>query len=71
VGNPWLSIMLTLCHILHSVSHMPVLVYFLNKQTHPLPAVEPASISEHTNTGLSHCLLGAVMMLIGRVSWCK
>jgi hypothetical protein len=30
VGDPWLSIMLTLCHILHSVSHWPVLVYFIN-----------------------------------------
>jgi hypothetical protein len=29
VGDPWLSIMLTLCHILHSVSHWPVLVYFI------------------------------------------
>jgi hypothetical protein len=27
VGDPWLSIMLTLCHILHSISHWPVLVY--------------------------------------------
>jgi hypothetical protein len=26
----WLSIALTLCHILHSVSHWPVLVYYLN-----------------------------------------
>jgi hypothetical protein len=30
VGDPWLSITLTLCHILHSVSHWPVLVYFTN-----------------------------------------
>jgi hypothetical protein len=30
VGDPWLSITLTLCHILHSVSHWPVLVYFIN-----------------------------------------
>jgi hypothetical protein len=30
VEDPWLSIMLTLCHILHSVSHWPVLVYFIN-----------------------------------------
>jgi hypothetical protein len=30
VGDPWLSIMLTLCHILHSISHLPVLVYFIN-----------------------------------------
>jgi hypothetical protein len=29
VGDPWLSITLTLCHILHSVSHWPVLVYFI------------------------------------------
>jgi hypothetical protein len=29
VGDPWLSIMLTLCHILYSVSHWPVLVYFI------------------------------------------
>jgi hypothetical protein len=28
VGDPWLSITLTLCHILHSVSHWPVLVYY-------------------------------------------
>jgi hypothetical protein len=27
VGDPWLSITLNLCHILHSVSHWPVLVY--------------------------------------------
>jgi hypothetical protein len=33
-GDPWLSIMLTLCHILHSVSHWPVLVYCIKlKQT--------------------------------------
>jgi hypothetical protein len=31
VGDPWLSIMLTLCHILHSVNHRLVLVYFINK----------------------------------------
>jgi hypothetical protein len=30
VGDPWLSIMLTLCQILHSVSHWPVLVYLIN-----------------------------------------
>jgi hypothetical protein len=30
VGDPWLSITLTLCHILHSVSHWPVLVYLIN-----------------------------------------
>jgi hypothetical protein len=30
VGDPWLSITLTLCHILHSVSHWPVSVYFIN-----------------------------------------
>jgi hypothetical protein len=30
VGDPWLSILLTLCHILHSVSHWPVLVYFIS-----------------------------------------
>jgi hypothetical protein len=29
-GGPLLSIMLTLCHILHSVSHWPVLCYFIN-----------------------------------------
>jgi hypothetical protein len=28
VGDPWLYITLTLCHILHSVSHWPVLVYY-------------------------------------------
>jgi hypothetical protein len=28
-GDPWLSITLNLCHILHSVSHWPVLVYFI------------------------------------------
>jgi hypothetical protein len=31
VGDPWLSITLTLCHILHSVSHWPVLVYLINR----------------------------------------
>jgi hypothetical protein len=31
MGDPWLSITLTLCHILHSVSHSPVLVYFINR----------------------------------------
>jgi hypothetical protein len=30
VGDPWLSITLTLCHILHFVSHWPVLVYYFN-----------------------------------------
>jgi hypothetical protein len=30
VGDPWLSITLSLCHILHSVSHWPVLVYYFN-----------------------------------------
>jgi hypothetical protein len=39
VGDPWLSIALTLCHILHSVSHWPVLVYFINCLL--LPAVRP------------------------------
>jgi hypothetical protein len=33
VGDPWLSITLTLCHILHSVSHWPVLVYYFNTYT--------------------------------------
>jgi hypothetical protein len=28
--QPWLSIMLTLCHILHPVIHWPVLNYFIN-----------------------------------------
>jgi hypothetical protein len=30
LGDPWLSIVLTLCHILHSISHWPVLLYFIN-----------------------------------------
>jgi hypothetical protein len=34
VEDPWLSITLTLCHILHSVSHWPVLVYFINFAFH-------------------------------------
>jgi hypothetical protein len=34
VGDPWLSITLTLCHILHSVSHWPVLVYYFNAAGH-------------------------------------
>jgi hypothetical protein len=29
VGDPWLSITLILCHILHSISHWPVLEYFI------------------------------------------
>jgi hypothetical protein len=37
VGDPWLSITLTLCHILLSVSHWPVLVYFINKAQAMLP----------------------------------
>jgi hypothetical protein len=28
VGDPWLFFTLTFCHILHSVSHWPVLVYY-------------------------------------------
>jgi hypothetical protein len=32
VGDPWLYITLTLCHILHSVSHWPVLVYCFNNK---------------------------------------
>jgi hypothetical protein len=34
VGDPWLSITLTLCHILHSVSHWPVLVYYFITLSH-------------------------------------
>jgi hypothetical protein len=40
VGDPWLSITLTLCHILHSVSHWPVLVYFI-KTTEALRQTAP------------------------------
>jgi hypothetical protein len=32
VGDPCLSIVLTLCHILHFVSNWPVLVYFINSR---------------------------------------
>jgi hypothetical protein len=31
VGDPWLSILLTLCYTLHSVSHWPVFIYFINQ----------------------------------------
>jgi hypothetical protein len=33
VGDQWLSITLTLCHILHSISHWPVLVYYFTSTT--------------------------------------
>jgi hypothetical protein len=40
VGDPWLSIMLMLCHILHSISQWPVLKYFINtNQLRPAQSV--------------------------------
>jgi hypothetical protein len=50
VGDPWLSIMLTICHILHSVSHWPVLVYFIiSLLTHsPTASNSSATTFRHT-----------------------
>jgi hypothetical protein len=39
VVDPWLSIMLTLCHILHSVSHWPVSEYLLNSRGAAQPSM--------------------------------
>jgi hypothetical protein len=58
VGDPWLSITLTLCHILHSVSHWPVLVYFIKKGGVPLEVTSHCAVSAtgpFSNKGDSVC----------------
>jgi hypothetical protein len=47
-GDPWLSYMLDLCHILHSVSHWPVLDFIVNlcprwRRPLPPPARSPSN----------------------------
>jgi hypothetical protein len=42
--DPWLSIMLTLCHILHSVSLWPVLEYFISCCRNQLRHLQPQTI---------------------------
>jgi hypothetical protein len=65
-GDPWLSIMLTLCHILHSVSHWPVLGYFINHAQElclhcskgdiwPVGAAHELAVAEHTGPLMMSC----------------
>jgi hypothetical protein len=66
VGDPWLSITLTLCHILHSVSHWPVLVYFISIYLPISPCTLWSLQAQHTvqqiqvaQLGIMACMLAA------------
>jgi hypothetical protein len=54
VGDPWLYITLTLCHILHSVSHWPVLVYYFKCPDKVQMTLYSASNNQRTASPPTH-----------------